>query len=185
MGLRPARRQEHLPSCADSQFPERGWGGPTWRETRPVLGTAAPVTPCHPELSYRPLPGAASLHPPSQAVSRAGPQRHSYLPRGFSFNLCPFPPTRPRAAARRILFTYCILCVIPELKNPLGSLLEQEDTSVPGDTPSTSHLVSPILLHHFCPFPTSKNYSFCRTWERFAFNLCPYVGGRKEHLVEE
>lgn len=152
-GLRPERLQEHLPSCADSRIPEQGWGGPGPRALRPPLGTSVPAPPCHPGAAPSPTP-RVRLSPPHPPCCSQGWAPKPHLLPTRPLNLRPFPPTRPRTEARRILFSHCFHCVIPEFKNPLGSLLEQEDTPtttkghpVPGDTPSISHLLSPILAH--------------------------------------
>lgn len=126
-GLRPARLQEHLPSCADSRIPEQGWGGPGPRALRPPLGTSVPAPPCHPGASPSPTP-RVRLSPPHPPCCSQGWAPKPHLLPTRPLNLRPFPPTRPRTEARRILFSHCFHCVIPEFKNPLGSLLEQEDT---------------------------------------------------------
>lgn len=59
-GLRPARLQEHLPSCADSRIPEQGWGGPGPRALRPPLRYLGPCAPLPP----RSRPIAHSQGPP-------------------------------------------------------------------------------------------------------------------------
>ena len=84
-GLRPERRREHLPWCADSPRPEWVWTGPGPPLVhRPLCPLATREPP------PRPLPGSTS----PQAVPRAGPQRRSYLPRGLSISV-PFHPHDP------------------------------------------------------------------------------------------
>lgn len=90
--LRPARRREHLPQCADSPHPERGWAGQARRRyTRPW----APSTP-----GRRPLAHSQSLRPPillspPTAALRSGPEGRSYLPRGLSISV----PLHPHYSA--------------------------------------------------------------------------------------
>lgn len=92
-----------------------------------ALGTPAPVTPRHPELRYRPLPGSASLQPPSQAVPGLGPKGTATSHEASHSISVLFHPhdleLQQEESCSLIVFS-----VIPELKNPLGSLLEQEDT---------------------------------------------------------
>ena len=87
-GLCLARRRELLPSCADSPRPEPGWGRPLPRGLR---GPPWVRGPCAPRPLQRLPPPPTTCSP---AVSRAGPQRCGYLPRGLSI-LVPLHPHDP------------------------------------------------------------------------------------------
>lgn len=134
-GPAPGAAQEHLPSCAHSPLPDQGWGVYDSRAPRSTLGKPTPAPPCHPRAASSPTLRVGLSPPHTELFPRLGPKGHTYLPRGLPIFV---PPTRPRAAARRILFSHCFHCVIPEFKNPLGSLVEQDTPPPPPPPRDTS-----------------------------------------------
>lgn len=132
-GLRPARRREHLPSCAVCRLalcPEAGLSG---------HGPAGfpGLHEIHPPLCPSPSSLLRGLRFP--CLPHSGGSSQSWAPRAQlppmrRLPFCPSPPTRPRAVARRILFN-CLF----SLSFLNSRTLDAPEWSLhhPVDTPST------------------------------------------------
>lgn len=181
-GLCPARRRELLPSCADSPRPEPGWGGPRPAGSRAHLRHAGPCAPS-------PAPRVCLPPTCSPAVSRAGPQRCRYLPRGLSILvlLHPHDPEpRQEESCSLIVFTVSFLSSgilwapnrfkrTPLTQCPASPILRI--------SPRLSN--SPSPLHHLGPFPPPKPPSSRRTQELSTCNMRPGRCRQEEDLEGE
>lgn len=159
-GLRPARRQEPLSSCADSPSPEPGRAVLIPRVPRPALGTPAPAPPSHPGAGPATSPPnpttTPSPIPPHPAAPRVGHQRRRYLPRGLPAPSLSTHTTQRRSKNNHVQALFSL--PFPNsriLWAPFWSrgMLPPSPAQVRGDTPSTSHLVSLTPAYYLSSAP--------------------------------